>query len=229
MRVHASLALAISASLHLALLAAWSAVSLAPRPATPGPTLESQVVHVHLAPPAKGSGERRNADMPHAPPAGQRHLPALFLQRVERSPAERPPVTQPAEVVIQASAGDDATSPTPASSATAAPAATAAPERAAAVAPQPVHAAETPAYLSTPELEYPRSAREDEQEGLVVLRVLVSRDGLPAEIRIARSSGFRALDAAAVAGVKRWTFSPATSDQRRIDAWMDVPVRFRLE
>lgn len=221
MRVHASLALAISAGLHLVLLAAWSAVSLAPKPATPGPTLESQVVHVHLAPPAKGSGGRRDADMPHARPAGQRHLPALFSQRVERSPAERPPVTQPAELVMQASAGDDATSPTPASSA--------APERAAAVAPQPIHAAETPAYLSTPELEYPWSAREDEQEGLVVLRVLVSRDGLPAEIRIARSSGFRALDAAAVAGVKRWTFSPATSDQRRIDAWMDVPVRFRLE
>jgi periplasmic protein TonB len=107
--------------------------------------------------------------------------------------------------------------------------AVAATERAAAFAPQPVHAAEAPAYLSTPEPEYPLSAREDEQEGLVVLRVLVSRDGLPAEIRIARSSGFRALDAAAVAGVKRWTFSPATSDQRRIDAWMDVPVRFRLE
>jgi len=86
-----------------------------------------------------------------------------------------------------------------------------------------------PAYLHTPEPEYPPSAREEGQEGLVVLRVLVSIAGRPEQVQIARPSGFRALDAAAFQAVKRWTFSAATDGRSSIEAWMDVPVRFRLE
>lgn len=86
-----------------------------------------------------------------------------------------------------------------------------------------------PAYLHTPEPEYPPSAREEGQEGLVVLRVLVSIAGRPEQVQIARPSGFRALDAAAVQAIKRWKFSAATDGRSSIEAWMDIPVRFRLE
>lgn len=86
-----------------------------------------------------------------------------------------------------------------------------------------------PAYLHTPEPEYPPSAREEGQEGLVVLRVLVSIAGRPEQVRIARPSGFRALDVAAVQAVKRWKFSAATDGRSSIEAWLDIPVRFRLE
>lgn len=227
-RSHGAVALTISAGLHLALLAAWSAVSQAP--ATHGPGLESQVVHVRLAAAANSGGA--NLD-PVEPRARIVASPAPIPKRVDRSPAALPMTQAGAQAVVRAGASEQPASPPPSASsavaASAGPATTAEPERAAAAAPPPAAVAETPAYLHAPEPEYPQSAREDEQEGLVVLRVLVSRDGLPAEIRIAKSSGFRALDAAATAGVKRWKFSPARRDQRAIDSWMDVPIRFRLQ
>jgi len=84
------------------------------------------------------------------------------------------------------------------------------------------------AYLVTPEPGYPASAREEGEEGVVLLRVRVSREGLPEEIVLERSSGFVALDRAAIAGVKRWTFTPAQRGAESIEAWMRIPVRFRL-
>ena len=84
------------------------------------------------------------------------------------------------------------------------------------------------AYLSTPQPGYPASAREEGEEGVVMLRVRISRDGLPEEIVLERSSGFVALDRAAIAGVKRWTFTPALRGAEPIEAWMRIPVRFRL-
>jgi protein TonB len=85
-----------------------------------------------------------------------------------------------------------------------------------------------PAYLHAPEPDYPESAREEGQEGLVVLRVLVSDAGRPLVVRLSVTSGSRALDAAAVAAVKRWTFIAARQAGRDVESWMDIPVRFRL-
>ena len=84
-------------------------------------------------------------------------------------------------------------------------------------------------YLDNPKPHYPESARQDQQQGLVVLRVLISSEGRPIDIRIDRGSGFRALDTAAVAGVKRWSFIPATQNQKAIEAWITIPIRFRLD
>lgn len=85
-----------------------------------------------------------------------------------------------------------------------------------------------PAYLRAPQPEYPAAAREDEQQGVVTLAVLVSPEGLPAQVRLARSSGYRLLDAAAIEGVRRWMFRPARQAGRAIEAWMEIPVRFEL-
>jgi protein TonB len=84
------------------------------------------------------------------------------------------------------------------------------------------------AYLHTPEPAYPASAREEGEEGVVLLRVRISRSGMPEEIVLVRSSGFGALDRAAIAGVKRWSFTPARRGDEPIEAWMQVPIRFRL-
>jgi protein TonB len=85
------------------------------------------------------------------------------------------------------------------------------------------------AYLRAPEPEYPPRARDEGLEGLVVLRVRVSRAGEPAEIRVAASSGHRLLDRAAEAAVARWQFQPARRGDEAIEAWMEVPIRFRLQ
>lgn len=94
---------------------------------------------------------------------------------------------------------------------------------------QPEVAASVPArYLHTPEPAYPASALEDGAEGIVLLKVRISRDGSPEEVVLERSSGFRELDRAAIAGVRRWSFIPARHGNAPIEAWMQVPIRFRL-
>lgn len=90
-------------------------------------------------------------------------------------------------------------------------------------------AATPAAYLESPVPAYPESAREDAEEGAVVLRVRISTEGAPAEILVHRSSGVAALDRAALRAVKRWKFTPATIAGKPIESWMDVPIRFRLD
>jgi protein TonB len=62
-----------------------------------------------------------------------------------------------------------------------------------------------------------------------LLRVLVTTDGLPGKIELSASSGSGRLDAAAVAAVSGWHFVPATANGRGIDAWVVVPVVFKLQ
>lgn len=92
-----------------------------------------------------------------------------------------------------------------------------------------VPASTPPKYLDSPKPDYPQVAREDEEEGLVVLRVRISRDGAPAEIQLDRSSGFPLLDRAAMAAIRHWTFAAAVKSGRPIESWMQIPVRFRLQ
>jgi len=45
---------------------------------------------------------------------------------------------------------------------------------------------------------------------------------------ILQSSSHRLLDEAAVPAVRRARFTPARQDDRPVDAWVTVPIRFRL-
>jgi len=76
--------------------------------------------------------------------------------------------------------------------------------------------------------EYPPRAIELDITGTVVVRALLDPAGDPREARIHRSSGHSMLDGAALAAVRRWAFEPAARDGRRIEAWVEVPVHFRL-
>jgi protein TonB len=88
----------------------------------------------------------------------------------------------------------------------------------------------TPAHsLSNPRPIYPEMARHMHQQGVVLLDVLVSTDGAPVDISVARSSGFPLLDRAAMEAVRRWTFDPARSVGIPIMSRVQLPVRFSLE
>ncbi len=84
-------------------------------------------------------------------------------------------------------------------------------------------------YLSNPPPAYPRRARRDGIEGTVMLKVLVTAAGAPGQVEIETSSGFDTLDRAALNAVKAWQFVPARRAEEAIDAWVLVPVVFRLE
>lgn len=76
---------------------------------------------------------------------------------------------------------------------------------------------------------YPRQAVARGIEGTVLLRALIGPDGETIEIRIHRSSGAVLLDQAAVEAVRHWAFRPALVGGRAVPAWVEVPVRFRLD
>jgi len=87
----------------------------------------------------------------------------------------------------------------------------------------------TPAYLRNPGPRYPDAARRAGEQGTVTLRVLVTREGLPARVTVEKSSGSAHLDHAALEAVKAWRFTPARQGAERVESWMLVPVVFRLE
>ena len=83
-------------------------------------------------------------------------------------------------------------------------------------------------YLKNPAPAYPPASRRLGEEGRVVLRVLVDRDGVPGEVAIKTSSGFPRLDQAAEDAVRRWKFAPARRGDEAIGTWVAVPIVFNL-
>jgi periplasmic protein TonB len=89
--------------------------------------------------------------------------------------------------------------------------------------------ARAPAVRESPTPDYPRQARNERIEGRVVLRVVIDREGRvePAGIKVVRS--VPALDAAAIAAVQRWRFSPALDHQGRlVRVVVEIPFEFSL-
>lgn len=76
---------------------------------------------------------------------------------------------------------------------------------------------------------YPRRALDLGQEGTVTLHAQIAPNGLPKELKVAESSGYRLLDLAALAAVKTWEFEPARADGSTITSWVRVPVRFVIQ
>ncbi len=85
------------------------------------------------------------------------------------------------------------------------------------------------AYLNNPAPAYPPLARRMREEGKVLLRVLVTADGAAGKISVSTSSGSSRLDTAAENAVARWRFVPAKQDGRSVEAWVVVPIVFKLE
>jgi protein TonB len=81
---------------------------------------------------------------------------------------------------------------------------------------------------SNPKPVYPPDARRKRQEGVVRLGVRIGADGQPHEIAIKQTSGFSALDEAAIQAVRQWVFDPATSAGEPVATYVEVPIRFSL-
>ena len=84
------------------------------------------------------------------------------------------------------------------------------------------------AYLNNPAPEYPKMARRSGQQGRVMLKVLVAENGKPQLVELATSSGYEALDQAAIEAVKLWRFIAAKRNNQPISANVLVPVKFSL-
>jgi periplasmic protein TonB len=83
--------------------------------------------------------------------------------------------------------------------------------------------------LNNPAPAYPAMSRKLKEEGIVLLKILVTKEGRVAEIEIKSSSGFKRLDFVAVKAVKHWKFNPATQAGEAIDYWYELPIEFNLK
>jgi len=85
------------------------------------------------------------------------------------------------------------------------------------------------AYLHNPSPPYPLVARRNGEQGTVTLKVLVTREGTPASVAVEHTSGSRRLDEAATETVRTWRFIPARRGGHAVEAWLLVPIVFKLE
>lgn len=84
-----------------------------------------------------------------------------------------------------------------------------------------------PKAIYAPDPEYSEEARKAKYQGTVVLSLIVGADGLPRDIRIARSVGL-GLDEKAIETVKTWKFDPGTKDGKPVATYATIEVAFHL-
>lgn len=99
-----------------------------------------------------------------------------------------------------------------------------------AVAPKPrptAPATSQPQPVSAPSPRYPAQALRRGEQGTVMVSAEIGINGVPFSVEVAKSSGSRALDRAAVDAVKRWRFRPAMAEGRPVPGQVQVPINFR--
>ena len=84
-----------------------------------------------------------------------------------------------------------------------------------------------PKLLHHPDPEYSEKARQARYEGICILWVVVGTDGIPRDVRVARSIGM-GLDEKAVEAIRKWTFEPALKDGQPVPVQINVEVSFKL-
>jgi periplasmic protein TonB len=75
--------------------------------------------------------------------------------------------------------------------------------------------------------EYPVTALRRGEGGTVVLQVQVDPTGQPVDVDIARRSGSRELDRAAIEAVREWRFKPAIRNGKPVTALVELPIDFK--
>ncbi|EHD22540.1 MULTISPECIES: energy transducer TonB [Brenneria] len=81
---------------------------------------------------------------------------------------------------------------------------------------------------AVPQPEYPRRARRLQQQGEALIRLVIGPEGRLLKHEIARSSGYEALDQAAMAAVAQTRCSPYRENGQAISVMTLQPVNFKL-
>lgn len=67
------------------------------------------------------------------------------------------------------------------------------------------------------------------EQGSVIMRVLIGADGLPQKAEIRKSSGFDRLDQSAATTVMKWRYVAGRRAGVAEAMWFNVPINFVLE
>ena len=191
----------------------------------------AEVIAQIMAPPAPQVQPPPPAPPPPTPPPPR---PAVVKKTAPR-PAPVPlavadPTPAPVNAPLVAPAEPTPDPAPPAPVAAPAPVVAAAPAPPAPPAPPRIELpSSNAAYLNNPAPSYPSISRRMGEQGKVVLRVLISTEGLPEKIEIRQSSGYDRLDRHAQETVLRWRFVPGKRNGVAEAMWNLVPINFVLE
>jgi len=86
-----------------------------------------------------------------------------------------------------------------------------------------------PLPIVNPSPKYPRSARARGEEGMVILDMVIETNGRVSAVTIVTTSGYAALDTAAVEAVRRWRFEPARNVMKCLSIRRKMPIVFKLK
>lgn len=84
-------------------------------------------------------------------------------------------------------------------------------------------------YLQNPKPPYPPMSKKLNEQGTVIIRVLIGVDGLPQKSEIRKSSGYSRLDESAATTVMKWRYVPGKRAGVPETMWFNVPINFVLE
>lgn len=88
---------------------------------------------------------------------------------------------------------------------------------------------EVPKVVFKVEPKYPELARRAGKEGLVILRILITKTGEVGKIVVVSAPEKLGFDDAAVEAVRQWRFKPPTVGGNPVDVWCTLPIKFKLE
>lgn len=83
----------------------------------------------------------------------------------------------------------------------------------------------TPIHIAEP--EYSDEARRKKIQGIVIVSVLVTEEGLPTEMRVDRSLGY-GLDEKALEAASQYRFRPASKDGKPVAVRISIEMNFKL-
>ena len=76
---------------------------------------------------------------------------------------------------------------------------------------------------------YPLAARQQRQQGTVLVAFQVDSQGMVSQMRVQESSGYPLLDDSVLEAVKHWRFKPTLIDDKRVDYWYKQRIRFAIK
>lgn len=87
-----------------------------------------------------------------------------------------------------------------------------------------------PAYITPPTIQYPHLSFRLREQGTVIVRSFVRKDGSISQTEIEQSSGFSRLDSAAIAAFGNVRFHPTRAKDGEVaEGWVRTPIKFELK
>jgi protein TonB len=182
-------------------------------------------VDIELAPPVPTEEPKIKEPDPVPPPPAEKPIP----RNETRAPVAQAAVALPDNSNLPSS-DEGLLPPTPPGTGTPAPVPAPPPPPPPPAPPAPVvQAREGANYRNNPRPGYPKIALREEWEGTVLLRARISATGHVESVTVLKSAGHSALDDAALATAKTWTFDPATQGGQPVAGTATFPIAFKLQ